>query len=483
MHGSGLSCSGCEGRGSYPAVSAGSVKEHEQPRVIDAAGAYAIVAGSMIGIGIFLAPPIVAQHIASPFWFLALWLFGGLTAFAGAVACAELGAMMPRAGGDYVFQYEAFGPSVAFASGWSLFGAIFSGSIATMSVGLCTYQLPVLVGADFSTVVFSGWDWVSITRADLSALALVPILTALNASGARPSARTQTVLTVAPIVLLALLAVWAIAQGPQPAAMAVSGEARAITREGLAIGYMAVYFAYSGWINVIYVAGEVEEPQGTIPRSLIWGTLTITVLYLLLCLGFLRVLGMEGLRTAGEAGTAMAGLLAGGTGRVVITALIACALLASINATILGGARVAYAMGQRGAGWRGLGTVQEGSGAPRQALWLQAVLAELLILSGGFEQLLTMVSLTMVLTGSLTVAAVFVLRHTRPEWNRPYRTTGYPLLPMIYIGSSVLALGLMLENAFSGETGAWYPLLGLALMGVLFAFHRSALSARQRQLD
>ncbi len=120
------------------------------PRVIGPVGGFAIVAGSMLGIGIFLSPPIVAGHVASPAIFLAVWAAGGLTALAGAVACGELGAMLPRAGGDYVFQYEALGPSVAFASGWALFAAIFCGSVAAMSVAICSYQLPALIGVDLS---------------------------------------------------------------------------------------------------------------------------------------------------------------------------------------------------------------------------------------------------------------------------------------------------------------------------------------------
>ena len=145
----------------------------------------------------------------------------------------------------------------------------------------------------------------------------------------------------------------------------------------------------------------------------------VTALYLLICVGFLRVLGRDGLREAGEAGTATAGILAGAPGRIAITTLIAIALLASLNGTVLGGARIAYAMAQRGAMWPLMGTVDETRRVPQRALWLQSVLACLLVLSGKFEQLSTMVSLAMVVTGTLTVASVFVLRRTSPETPRP----------------------------------------------------------------
>ena len=457
-------------------MTSSSDKDTQTPRVIDGPGAFAIVAGSMIGIGIFLSPPIVAAHISNVWLFLAMWLFGGLTALAGAVACAELGAMMPRAGGDYVFQYEAFGPSIAFASGWILFGAIFSGSIAAMSVGLCTYQLPVLLGTDLSVPALSLAGW-TVSRAEVAALMLVPLLTWLNALGARPSARTQMLLTALPIGVLLIFALYAIMTGGA-GAQAAQTTRQPTTIDGLAVAYMAVYFAYSGWINIVYVAGEVEKPQRNIPFALIGGTLVITALYLLLCAGFIRVLGMGALPDAGEAGSAMATVLAGQPGRVVVTVLIASALLASINATVLGGARVAYAMGQRGAGWSGLGSIESESGVPRKALWLQAVLSCLLILSGRFEQLFTMVSLTMVVTGSLTVASLFVLRARQPDAERPYRASGYPWLPGLYIVSSILAAAVMLVRALSGTEGAWYPLLGVVAFVAMFLAHRTVAAGK-----
>ena len=445
------------------------------PRVIGPLGGFAIVAGSMLGIGIFLSPPIVAGYVAAPALFLSVWAAGGLTALAGAVACGELGAMLPRAGGDYVFQYEAFGPSVAFASGWALFTAIFCGSIAAMSVAICSYQLPALLGVELSGVVLE-LPWGPLSRAHLAALVLVPVLTFLNTLGAQPSARTQAVLTFVPIAALTLFSVLAVARGGAPAAPAAA--VPALTLGGLVLAYNAVYFAYSGWINVIYVGGEVSEPGRNIPRALIGGTLAVTALYLLLCTGFLRVLGMEGIASAGEAGSATAGVLGGDTAKLALTALIASALLASINGTILGGARVAFAMAERGHMPSRLGGIAGHGDAPRAALWTQAAIAMLLIVSGGFEDLLQMTSLTMVLTGALTVSCVFVLRRKRPELPRPYRATAYPWLPGLYVASCALVMGVMLTRAVVGEPGARYPLLGLAIFVAAFGGHR--LLSRQR---
>lgn len=452
-------------------MSAADASAPDERRVIGRLGGFAVVAGSMLGIGIFLSPPIVARHVSDPALFLAVWAAGGLTALAGAVACAELGTLFPRAGGDYVFQREAFGPSVAFASGWALFAAIFSGSIATMTVALCTYQIPALIGVDLAAQSWPLVGGLSISGAQLVALALIVGITALNLAGAGPSTLTQSVLTLLPVAVLTLFAGFAIVRGGAPLAAATAPSVP-LTLGGLVLAYNAVYFAYSGWINVIYVGGEVAQPQRNIPFALIGGTLVVTALYLLLCTGFLRVLGLGGIGETFEAGSATAGVLGGDALQTGLTLLIASALLASVNGTVLGGARVAVAMAEGGAISRGLAAVDARSSAPRRALWLQAAIACALVLSGRFEDLLNLVSLTMVLTGTLTVSCVYVLRRARPDLARPYRATAYPWLPAIYLASSVVVIAVMLQRAFAGEAGALYPLLGLVLFAIAYAGHR-----------
>lgn len=434
----------------------------------------------MTGIGIFLSPSIVAEHLPQTIPFFAVWLLGGLTALAGAVACAELGTMMPEAGGDYVFQHEAYGPSVAFASGWVLFGAIFCGSIATMAMGVCKYQLATLLGIDMSQTIATLALIGEISAAQLAACVLIVVLTTINVLGVALSARAQITLTLAPIVILSIAAIYSIAiAGAGPVAVPIASDAAAWTLHGAVIAYMAVYFAYSGWINVIYVAGEVRSPERNIPLGLIAGTLAVTVAYLLLCWGFLRVLGMEGVRAAGESGTAVATVLAGDAGRVGIALLIATAIVACINGAVMAGARVAYAMSRRRAMPQWVGQVGSHD-VPVRALALQAAMALVLVVTGGFEELYAMVSLAMVVTGTLTVGALFVLRRQRPELARPYRATGYPLLPGIYIVSSLLVIAVMVAQAFSMESGSWYPLLGLTIFLLTYAFHGIH---RRRQAD
>ena len=438
--------------------------------------AFSVVAGSMMGIGIFLMPQLVAQHVDSTWLFLAVWLLGGLFALAGAVACGELGAMMPRAGGDYVFQREAFGQSVAFASGWVLFAAIFTGSVAAVAVGVCQYQLPVLLGVETLTDPSDPAFYLfghGVSKAHAIAAVLVIAVTALNVAGTKLSALAQSLMTFVPIVAFSCLAVVAIVVGGDADAVARAVPPPESTNlSGLVSAYVAVYFAYSGWNNIIYVAGEVRKPGKMIPRSLIWGTVAVTTLYLLLCLTFLNVLGLDHIRglEAMEAGSATALAVGGDTGRLVMTIVIAMALIASLNATILGGARVAYAMGRGGAFLGTFGKLGR-NGVPTRALWLQAGLAICFILFETFDQIAQTVGLAMLITGFLTVASLFVLRVKKPDMPRPYRATLYPWLPALYLLSCLVVLAVKFSEAFSDKPNAWLPLLGIAILLVALVSH------------
>ena len=464
------------------------IEAHASPRVIGSLGSFALVAGSMLGIGIFIVPPVVAGQIASPVAFLAVWLVAGLLAFAGAVACAELGSLFPRAGGDYIFQTKAYGKSVAFASGWVLFAAIFAGSIATMSVALCQYQLPVL-GLDLTqtrvTLPLIG----EVKGMNIAALVIVLGLTVINSIGALVSARVQTVLIAVPLTLLTAGAVFVIATGPSVTVAdwvastdallnwgttktAVLETSPGLTMSNIVEAYVAVYFAYSGWNAVTYVAGEIKNPEKNIPRSLLSGTVVVTFVYILLCVAFLSVLGMSGLSGSGEAGTFTASVLGGPVGQIIVTLLIAMALFAGLNGTVMGGARVAFAMGRGGAFISAVGKLSPRTKAPVRALWLQALWASVLILTGSFEQLLTLTSLAMLVTGTLTVSSVFLLRRTMADVPRPYKAFGYPWVPALYIVASLTVIGYKVMEAFSAKPDSWYPLLGLVVLAVAYTAHQ-----------
>jgi len=386
----------------------------------------------MLGVGILLTPPVVAASVPDLLGFFALWLAGAVVAACGGMVYAELGTMLPEAGGDVVFLRRAFGRTVALAVGAVIFVGAFAGSIASMAVAVCTYQLQTLLG---TSVVLSDPVMGGVRGDQLLGAALVLGLTGVNALGARTSTVLQTLLTAVPLVGLALLALWGLAVGPWDLAPP-AGKV-----QDLGNAWLGVYFAYAGWPAIVYVAGEVKDPGRTLPVAVLGGTALIAMLYGLLCLAFVAVLGFEGLASAGEAGTALARALLGETAAVGVAGLVALALLASVNGTVLGGARLAWAMADQ-LGVDGLTPLSE-AGTPVRLLWVQAVFASVLALSGTFEVLMAWTSVAMLVAGSLVVLAHGWLRRVEPDLERPFRAWAHPLPAVVYVLSSVVAIGLL----------------------------------------
>jgi APA family basic amino acid/polyamine antiporter len=441
-----------------------------------------IVVGSTFGIGIFIGPPEAAKQTDSVLVLLLLWIGTGLLSLGGAGSCAELGAMMPRAGGDYVFQRRAFGPSFAFASGWLLVAAVFGGSLASMSVAVCEFQFSYLlswisgrsIALGTPLINVSGW---SITGAQVGAIAVVLAYTSLNVWGTRQSARVQTIFTLVPFAAAALLAIVTLSLTPSRDAATTASEtlspAPGLSVKGLALAYLPVFFAYSGWNVIIYVGGEVARPERIIPRALIGGLLAITALYTLLVVAFVHALGISGLREVGEAGTASAAAFFGERGRVIMTMLMTVALLTCINGATLTGARIAFAMARDHAFWSKAGTLSRRN-TPAVALWIQALIACGLIFTGTFSELLAICAIAMILGGALNVLALFALRWREPHAERPCRAPLYPVLPAMYLLLNVIAISVLLYRAINpaeGDRRPWYPLLGLGLFVAVWCGH------------
>jgi APA family basic amino acid/polyamine antiporter len=362
-----------------------------------------------------------------------------------------------------------------------LIAAIFSGSIASLGVGLATYQLPVLLGGTDFTATLLTMPWgQEITGTQLAAVAVLLVLTLFNVSKTAYSAAIQTWTTVVPIAVLAVVSVIALIVADGGGSARAAPTIADIGPTALVLAYLPIYFAYSGWNAVIYVAGEVKDPGRQVPGALIGGTLAITMLYLLICVALLSVFGISGLREVGEAGSAAAQAVGGEDAARLMVWMIALSILGTLNGTILTGARVAYAMAQDGAFWSGAGKLHPRRQVPARALWIQAIWSCALVMSNGFDQIVNFVSVAMVLCGSLTVAAVFVLRHKRPNAPRPYRALGYPYLPALYLVSSLVVVVVMLERAVAGEEGGWYPIAGLGIGLAAYLVHRLGLVRRSR---
>jgi APA family basic amino acid/polyamine antiporter len=402
-----------------------------------------LVAGSMLGIGIFIAPPAVAQHVDRPGAFLFVWLLGGLSALCGALSLAELGAMMPRAGGDYPYLRRAYGPGLAFATGWLQLLAVFPGSLAAMTVGTATFQLPIIMGDSYAWPATFGLD-----PAMVWATVIIVGLTLVNHVGVMVSGRLQIVVTIAPVAMLLLGTAFVVMhQGTEGGALATAGTDLVLpSASGIALAFLPVYFAFSGWNAAIFVGGEIDKPGRNLPRSLVGGTLAVTLLYLALCLGFLSVFTMDALANTGEAGTAAARLLFGSFGEIAVTLSIMLALLGALNGTVMTGSRIALAMANDGQCIAAAGTVSKRFGTPAVALWLQAGWALVLVYSHTFTALMNYASAAMLATGVFTVCAVFVLRRKLPDLPRPYRTWGYPVTPALYVLSSIAVLGVLVHD-------------------------------------
>ncbi|MEM6295437.1 MAG: amino acid permease [Myxococcota bacterium] len=443
----------------------------EQARTLGALPAMALVAGSMLGIGIFIAPPVVAAQLDRPGAFLVLWMIGGVSALCGALSVAELGSMMPTAGGDYPYLRRAYGPGWAYAAGWLQLLAIFPGSLAAMAVGTAQFQFPIVLGSAYDVAAWSG---LPIDPAMFWAVVIVVGLTAINHVGVVISGRFQVAITGIPIAILVLATVAVLlTQGTEGGAWngveSSSFELPGVT--AIALAFLPVYFAYSGWNAAIFVGGEIRNPARNLPRALVGGTLGVTVLYFMLCVGFLAVFSMDDLANTGEAGTAAARSLFGGLGVFVVTTLILLAMLGSINGTVLTGSRIAYAMSRDGQCVPAAGKLGR-FGTPAVALWMQAGWTICLMMSQRFEELVNYTSAAMLITGTMTVMAVFVLRRKLPDLARPYKTWGYPVTPLLYAGSSVFVLVMLAKD---GDASVF---LGLGWFVAALAFHKLFIAKR-----
>jgi APA family basic amino acid/polyamine antiporter len=442
-------------------------------RVIGPLGALSIVAGSMLGVGIFVSPPVVAQLLPHTWAFFAVWFLGGVFALAGASAYAELGARHPHAGGDYVFVREALGPSAGFATGFMLFTCVFAGSIATVASMLATEHLPGLLRvAGFTMPTHLALP--SGGRLELGrfvGLALIWLLTAINLRGAKTATLLQVWTTAIPLLAMISLAAFAISSGAT--APAVAESASPITASAVGRALVTIYFAYSGWNAIAYVGGEVLRPERTLPWGLLGGTALITALYMLVCGAYTSVLGLGGLASATDAGIATAAQLGGTATRVVITGLIVVTLLGSLNGTVLAGGRIAVAMRPGGD--------EEG---PQRPLLLQAGIASLLLLTGSFELLLEFTSIAMLVIGTLAVISLFVLRR-RLGPPTTYRALGYPLLPATYLVLALFVVAVCVQGAIENvrtehnTLKAALPLVGLLVFAGSFFAHRLVHSRRR----
>ncbi len=399
----------------------------QQPQLLRALGlwgATAIVVGIMIGSAIFIVPANITRQVGSERAGLAVWLVTGLLSLFGALSFAELAAMMPQAGGQYIYLREGYGPLVSFLCGWMFFLIQQSGGIATLAVGLARYL------GNFFPFSDAGQK--------TAAALVILVLTAINYRGVRKGGWVQSVLTGLNVgVVVALIALgYALTRGSPAVASSLSAPSSARFVASFGVAMVAALWAYEGWNNVTFAAGEVKRPERNLPLALILGTSLVIAIYLGLNLLYYHVLTLPEIARSERVAADAASRFLGTTGSRLTALAIIISVFGSLNGSILAGARVYYAMAKDGQFFRWCAAVHPRFRTPHLALVVQGVWSSFLVLLAGYEQLFTYTVFAAWVFYALTAFAVIILRRKVPDAVRPYRVFAYPLVPIIFVLAS-----------------------------------------------
>ena len=475
---------------------------NSSPELVKALGltsATTLVMGSMIGSGIFIVSAEIARQGNSPGLLLGAWLVTGFLTIVGALSYGELAAMMPKAGGQYVYLRESLGPLWGFLYGWTLFLVIQTGTIAAVGVAFgkfLGYFFPNVISADrwiwhighvnafhpfgIQSITLGNMD-VGLNTQNLCGIVIVVLLTIVNTFGIKTGAAVQNIFTVAKVSALFLLVVAGVFVGRNAAAIAANfndfwrlhvPHSASGTLEGpfvgvltiLAVGQVGSLFSADAWNNVTFTAGEVKNPKRNLPLSLAIGTGIVIALYVLANVIYLTVLPLAQIQNApsDRVGTAVMQQMFGSSGAALMAVAILISTFGCCNGLILAGARVYYAMAKDRLFFRSVGTVHPKYKTPAVSLIVQGIWTCLLCLSGTYGQLLDYIIFAVLVFYILTITGLFVLRYKRPDAERPYRAIGYPVLPAIYI---VMALFIDVVLLRYKPQYTW-PGLFIVLLGI-----------------
>jgi APA family basic amino acid/polyamine antiporter len=476
--------------------------------------ATAIVMGSMIGSGIFIVSADMGRSVGSPALLIAAWLVTAAMTIIGALSYGELAAMMPKAGGQYVYLREALGPLWGFLYGWTLFLVIQTGTIAAVGVAFGKF-----LGVFFPSVSATNWLWhigrvpaipvgpmvlgnmdIGLNTANLAAIVIITLLTLLNTFGVKLGSSVQNVFTSAKVLaLMGVVLVGVVAKNSAAIAANFGGgwqnfwagagwhtlHAVQVGAGGptayvglltvVAVVQVGSLFSADAWNNVTFTAGEIENPRRNLPLSLAIGTGVVLLLYIACNFVYLSVLPMAGSADAttiagrgiqfaaqDRVATAVMESAFGGIGAKLMAGAILISTFGCVNGMLLAGARVYYAMSRDGLFFKSVGKLSERSGVPVNSLWVQWAWTCLLCLSGSYGQLLDYVIFAVLVFYILTIGGLFVLRRTRPDASRPYKAFGYPVLPAIYIAMAAWICVVLLRY----KPQYTWPGLILVLVGV-----------------
>jgi len=398
------------------------------PRKLGLVDATAIVIGDVVGTAIFLVPNSVAQNLSSAAMILAVWIVTGVLSFFGALAYAELGAMIPSTGGQYVFLRDSYGPLWGFLCGWSFILAIYSGANATLAVGFATY-LSYFV--HLTPLLFK-----------LAAVALIAVLTLVNYRGVELGAATQrffTLLSVSGLVAIigsALLS-------RQSTAIEWSLPASGFPWSRFGVAMIACLWAYEGWSSVSFVAGEIKEPQRNLPLSLGLGVATIVALYVLANVAYVKILPISTIASTERVAATMAERTIGPLGASLVALTVLLSTAGCTNAGAMTGPRIYFAQARDGLFFRKIGDVHPRFQTPSISILVQGIVTAVLAVSGSYEKLFSYVTFVAWVFYGLTVTGVLVLRRKYPDLPRPYKMWGYPVTPVLF---AAIAFGFVINT-------------------------------------
>lgn len=448
-------------------------------RALSLREAVALVIGTVIGTGIFLKTAPMTQLLDKPSLVLLAWVAAGLLSLAGALTYAELGAMLPKAGGDYVYMREAYGDLAAFLCGWTSVAIVSSGGIAALGSGWSAFLSPFIsmdaVWVERSFRIFGETvDW-RFGIAQVATVGIILLLSAVNARGVAIGGRIQWVLALAKVLGIGIIVAgayllssggsWTNLRDPAPGEVV-----RGVGISAFGAAMIAALWAYQGWSNMGMVAAEIKNPERNIPRGLIYGMLLVLAVYMLTNTAYFYALphseivssNSTAYRDALPVATKAANGFLGGRGGQMVSLLFLLSVTGALNGIILMTARVPYAMARDGVFFRRLAHVDPKSNVPARAIWVQAVWGSIIALSGTFDQITTSTIFAQWMIFAAVAAGVFVLRRKMPDAERPYRVLWYPVVPALFI---LVAVSLVINTLWASpvESGAGLLLIALGL--------------------
>jgi len=469
-----------------------SQEKHHLKRSLGLLDATSLVAGSMIGSGIFLVTAAMARDVGSAAWILVIWLVTGLLTMSAALSYGELAGMMPNAGGQYVYIQRAYGKLISFLYGWTVFTVIQTGTIAAVAVAFSNYTavfFPIL-----ENKILTIGESFSFTNKQFLAMFIIALLTYINTKGIRSGKIIQVVFTSAKLIALFALITLGIYIGfhtntfadnfssmweAKKTVLEEDGTLTITKLSGIAlIGAMGAtiinsLFSSDAWNNVTFIAAEIKDPKKNIPRSLFLGTLIVTIIYILANIAYLALLPLNGspdgtvvqngimFASQDRVGAAAASIIMGNVGVLLMAGLIMVSTFGCNIGLILSGGRLFYAMAKDGLFFKRAGELNNYD-VPEKALWFQCLWACILCISGKYGDLLTYATFASLLFYILTIGGLFILRKREPDTERPYKAFGYPFVPILYmIITGLICVDLLIYDTRNTGLGLFIVALGV----------------------